>query len=156
LRLLFDFRRPWHSSIATPKRREKDIIIMQGTPKLVIPGQQQSAPQLQFAPQQPVGESVLPMHVGDPGTFGGKTALRLRPTMEAYLYAPYASRGDFTWAPFLRSLGAELLHSYMLCWVVSTVASISTSSSGALNAVMVGLAYGGYLAFAYGKRCLDE
>jgi hypothetical protein len=94
-------------------------------------------------------ESLLPQHIGDPPTSGGKTAMMMAPTMEDFIWAPYTNRGDFMWGPYLRSLFQEYFGSFMLCWIVSTTVSISTSSSAALNAFGIAATYGGSTAFFY-------
>ena len=116
---------------------------------LVIPPAQGQQQQQQFTHQQQMGEPLLPAHVGDPHTSGGKTALMMAPTVDDFIWAPYSGRGDFTWGPYLRSLFQEYFGSFMLCWVVSTAVSISTSSSGALNAFGIAVTYGATTAFFY-------
>jgi hypothetical protein len=110
---------------------------------LAMPGKADVALQIQTPAEQ-----LLQM--GDPVASGsGKTVLLMAPSGQTFVWAPYTGVGDFTWAPYLRSLWLEGLQSFLLCMVVSTTVSISTSASGAQNALGIALAYALSIIFFY-------
>lgn len=120
--------------------------------QLQMPGNK-SQQQQQQGQQQQWGQQQQPL-IGDPHPRGPgpETVLRISVGWSQFVWAPYAGREDFKWAPWLRSIWLEFLGSFVLGWVVSTVVSTATAGSVALNALTVGLTYGLFLAFFYSWR----
>jgi hypothetical protein len=74
----------------------------------------------------------------------------------AFVWAPYIAPGSFEWVPFLLSLFLEFLLSFVLGWVVTTVASYVTATSIGLNAMPVALVYAVGLVFGQSWRAAEH
>lgn len=78
------------------------------------------------------------------------------PAFTRYVWAPWVGGFMFRWAPLLRTMALTFVASWILCMGVSTMASMSTSGSAAVNAHGIGFVYGLIILFFYSWRQSDQ